>query len=543
MKKFMLYMMLVTIVFSIGGCYSCQSWNNLWGKGPVEPYAEHKFFFDKDCKPMVAAAPKAEPKPAEAPKPAPKPQPAPAAAGSCGPYTVSRTHPCGDCGVVKIEKVMPKEVQLNAQFNYDIMVINMTDMDIADVVVTEHIDKNFEFKSASPSPKVMDGKLVWAMDSMAPKATQKITVTGMAKAAECMKYCATVTYVMPACTYVQVVQPQLRLVKTAPAEVLICDPIPVKMVVTNTGTGSAQNIKIEDMLPEGLMTADGKRSVVLDAGTLGAGQSKEFTMSLKASKTGRFVNSAVATSAGGLKSEASTTTVVRQPVLTIAKSAPERLYLGRAITYDITVGNKGDAAAANLIVEDVLPAGTKFVSATQGGQFSAGKVVWNLGNLASGDSRKLSVTVTSEQAGMFANSASAVATCADKVTASARTTIAGIPAILLEVIDVEDPIPVGSNETYVITVTNQGSATDTNVTIVCTLEEEMQYISSAGPTTGQLRTNQVVFAPLPRLAPQEKATWRVVVKALKPGDVRFKVSMNSDQLERPVEETEATYFY
>ena len=35
----------------------------------------------------------------------------------------------------------------------------------------------------------------------------------------------------------------------------------------------------------------------------------------------------------------------------------------------------------------------------------------------------------------------------------------------------------------------------------------------------------------------------VVVKAIKPGDVRFRVTMNSDQLTRDVEETEATKFY
>ena len=45
------------------------------------------------------------------------------------------------------------------------------------------------------------------------------------------------------------------------------------------------------------------------------------------------------------------------------------------------------------------------------------------------------------------------------------------------------------------------------------------------------------------LAPKAKATWEVQVKSIKPGDVRFKVNMNSDQLDRDVEETESTNFY
>ncbi|MGD9110314.1 MAG: DUF11 domain-containing protein [Phycisphaerales bacterium] len=536
MKRFILKMMLMVMIVTATGCYSCKTWNDFWGTGPVEPYAAHKFFWDEDCRPMVVAAPK----PAPMSKPKPMSMKAP---GDCGPYTVSRTYPCGDCGIVRLEKVMPKEVQLNALFDYEIMVMNLTNMELADVVVTEVLDENFEFERASPTARIAENKLLWVMDSMVPRETQKIKVTGMAKNAECLKHCARITYVIPACANVVVVQPQLRLTKTAPAEVLLCDPIPVKMVVTNTGSGSAGNVKITDMLPTGLTTSDGRRNIALDAGTLAAGQSKEFSMTLKASKTGRYVNKAVATSDGGLRSEASTTTVVRQPVLAIAKSGPMRRYLGRSITYDIMVSNKGDAVAKDVVVVDTLPAGAKFVSATGGGRLAAGKVTWKMASLAAGSSRKVSVTVMPEKSGTYTDVATATATCAEGVRASAQTVITGIAAVLLEVIDIDDPIELGANDTYVITVTNQGSSDGTNISIVCTLEDNMQYVSSSGATTGRSQANQVVFQPLAKLAPKAKAEWRVVVKAVKPGDVRFKVTMNTDQIQRPVEETEATHLY
>jgi hypothetical protein len=75
------------------------------------------------------------------------------------------------------------------------------------------------------------------------------------------------------------------------------------------------------------------------------------------------------------------------------------------------------------------------------------------------------------------------------------------------------------------------------------LEDTMSYISSSGATNGTLDGSTVTFAKLPSLAPKAKTSWKVVVKAAKAGDVRFKVSMNSDQLTRDVEETEATNFY
>jgi len=51
------------------------------------------------------------------------------------------------------------------------------------------------------------------------------------------------------------------------------------------------------------------------------------------------------------------------------------------------------------------------------------------------------------------------------------------------------------------------------------------------------------FAPLATLPAKQKATWRLVVKALTAGDIRITVIMNTQELGRPVQETEATRQY
>jgi len=71
----------------------------------------------------------------------------------------------------------------------------------------------------------------------------------------------------------------------------------------------------------------------------------------------------------------------------------------------------------------------------------------------------------------------------------------------------------------------------------------MEYVSSAGATNGVYADGTITFAPLPELAPKARATWEVVVKAKAVKDVRFRVKMISDQLDRDVEETESTHFY
>jgi hypothetical protein len=112
--------------------------------------------------------------------------------------------------------------------------------------------------------------------------------------------------------------------------------------------------------------------------------------------------------------------------------------------------------------------------------------------------------------------------------------------VLLEVIDTDDPVQIGGRTTYVITATNQGSSPSTNVQITVAVEDAEEIVEASGPTPITVEGNTGRSAPLATLAPKAKATWQVTVKALKPGDVRFRASMTTAELSRNVEETEAT---
>jgi len=341
-----------------------------------------------------------------------------------------------------------------------------------------------------------------------------------------------------------VVEPTLELAKTAPAEALLCEPIQVDFVVTNTGTGAAQNVQIVDTLPAGLQTTDGKGKVVLEAGTLAAGESRQFSVKLRATKTGTYVNKAVATSATGLKAESEPTlTNVRQPVLVLAKAGPKRQYLGRPISYELKVTNKGDGPAQNTVIEDIIPPGVTGIEATAGAQFSGAKLVWEIGTLEPNASKAVQVSYTPTREGELMSTATATAYCAEPVSDSSRTVIAGIPACRPEVVDELDPVEVGTNTTYVITVTNEGTAADSNVRITVVLDDKLQYVTSAGATAGSVMGKTINFTPLRSLEPKNKAVWRVVVRGAVAGDARLKVTMHTDQLALPVEEAEATRIY
>jgi uncharacterized repeat protein (TIGR01451 family) len=548
MKK-ILTISLVLLVFSSLGCESMKSFFKP-KEGEPESKQPEKFFWDSSHEPIAIAPINAVQAPVgglpvRADGPVSREGRQLVVLSQSDMAVISRTYPWPECGIVRLDKTAPREVELNRSFDYFIAITNLTETVLTDIVVNEELSRGFQFTRSNPAARKDVDKLVWEIKSLGPKASKRITVTGIASSSDSLEHCTTViTPIIPACVPIRIVQPRLELARVAPDEALLCEAIPVVFVVTNSGTGSAQDVKIVDNLPIGLRTTDGKSKLVLDVGTLAEGESRQFSAELRAAKIGRYSSKAVATSATGLRAEsAETNTIVSLPILAIENNGPRKHYLGRKVTYEITVANKSDIPAKNTIVEDTVPNGATSIEADEGAKLSGSKLIWEFGTLAPNSIKKVRVSYIPTEPGMQANNATVTAYCSEAVTASVQTMVTGISAVSMEVVDVEDPVRVGTQTTYVISVTNQGSAAATNIRINCLLESNVQYVSSAGATAGSIEGQMVKFYPLSSLEPKARAAWRVVVAAVKPGDVRFKAVMNVDQLTRPVEETESTHIY
>jgi len=494
-----------------------------------------------------ARKPAPAPAPAAAPgKPAPAPAPAPA-----GMVCNDLYYPTGDkaSSAVKLTKCLPAEVSVGEAFTSEIRVTNLTSIGLTDVVVTDQLPEGYELVSTDPvTESANGGKLQWRFAKLDPLSTKVIKVVGKATKVGTLANCATVSYNTVLCVETKVVQPALVLAKTLTPEALACDTVVMTFKVTNSGTGTASDVTISDKLPEGLTTVDGAKEVNIKVGTLAAGQSKDYTVELKAAGAGKYDNTASAMAAGGLKAEASASTVIKKPVLTIVQDCPKKVFIGGEICHEITVTNTGDGVAKGAKLLTTLPAGASFVKASDGVTAQGNQVVWNLGDMAAGASKKVSVCVKPSKDGTYKLASAASAYCAETVAATCETVVEGIPAILLEVVDKVDPVAVGGNTTYIITATNQGSAIGQDVTITATLEANAQFIDTKldganSDTTSKVEGAVISFAPLAELGVGKQATWYVTVKAVKAGDVRFTVKMTEKQLTRSVDETEATNFY
>lgn len=79
--------------------------------------------------------------------------------------------------------------------------------------------------------------------------------------------------------------------------------------------------------------------------------------------------------------------------LRVTKIGPATALAGDTLTYTLRVYNDGQLSAAATRVTDTLPAGVAFVASAPPPTLSAGQVIaWNLGDLASGAQRQITVT-------------------------------------------------------------------------------------------------------------------------------------------------------
>jgi uncharacterized repeat protein (TIGR01451 family) len=111
-----------------------------------------------------------------------------------------------------------------------------------------------------------------------------------------------------------------------------------------------------------------------------------------------------------------------------------------AVTFTITVTNRGPGSASNAVLTETLPAGANFVSATGGVAQSDGKLTFPLGDMATGASLTFTVVVQPRSAGALTASATASATTADPSTVN-NTATASSSAVDPTIVHTPTPTP------------------------------------------------------------------------------------------------------
>lgn len=445
-----------------------------------------------------------------------------------------------------ITRSMPREATVGVDYTYTITAKNISSNTLTGVVVRDNCAPGQVVKTEPQAQGTVPSDMMWNLGTMAAGESRTITVTVRPSGTGKITSCVTGMFNQQICAETSVVQPALAITKAMTPEGSVCDPIMATIVVKNTGTGTAKNVIVSDTLPAGL-TADGKTKIELSAGDLAPGAEKKFDVRLKGDKRGRFENDAQAMADGGLKATSNkVATVLTQPELALeCKPQSQTIVIGRNAGFDLVVKNNGDRAC-DTVVTVPLPAGTTFVSATEGGTAGPGGISWRT-NLAAKGTKTLNFVVKPSGTTSVAVNASATCPCSGTPQTTCATSVIGIPAMLLDGVDSPDPVEVGGTTTYTLKVTNQSTTTDlTNVRLTAILKDpaKMQLVSAGGQAgAGTASGANISFPAVAVLKPGESRTYTVVVKATDGGQVQLEAQAVSNEITRALVKTETTNFY
>ncbi len=414
------------------------------------------------------------------------------------------------------------------------------------VVVRNRVPAGVNVQASEPRAIADGNTLLWDLGTLIPRQEKRIDLQILPEGKGDLACQAMVTFTGASVARIRVREPKLLLKAAAPDKVLQGDVATISLTVTNPGDGSADHVKIQAVLSDGLEHARGK-NVEFDLGNLGPNETRSVQLVCGTKLGGMQTCDAVATAEGNLNSKDAANLEVILPRLDLAVHGPKLRYLDRKATYIFKITNPGSAPASNVSVTDQVPDGFKFLTASDGGRhdFATRTVTWYVGDLTPGQSREMSMEVLAINTGEHKHLANVTAARGLKTEAELVTRIEGLPALLMELVDLDDPVEVGADTAYEIRVTNTGSKTETNLQLVCVIPDKMEFRGAQGAagTRFRLQGKDLIFEPLPRLAPRADAVYRVNVRGIAPGDLRFRARITADGLTDPVLKEESTKVY
>ena len=90
---------------------------------------------------------------------------------------------------------------------------------------------------------------------------------------------------------------------------------------------------------------------------------------------------------------------------------------------------------------------------------------------------------------------------------------------------------------------NQGSKAAKNVRVGVYLPSELKAIGAEAPMHFALDASRVVFDAMPELAPKSAVTFKVRAQGVRPGDLRVRCQLMTDDMQTPVTREESTRVY
>lgn len=447
---------------------------------------------------------------------------------------------------LEIHKRAPQEVQVGVAATFTAVVRNVGNATAFDVQVTDAIPKGSRFVRAFPeAQRVGNDGLAWNLGELAAGQEATISMEIVPETEGEIGSVASVKFAAQASVRTISTQPRLSIKQTAVAEMLGGDSATIIIDVTNSGTGVARDVRLEEDVPKVFRHVSGASALQQDVGDLAPGESMRFEIELMALTAGKVSNVVRATSANCATAESAYPIEVKAPKLQLQIVGPKLRHLERPAPYEAVIENTGTATARDLYITARLPRGMNFISASNEGTYLPDQhsVAWNLLELAAGAKAKTEMVLLPVEEGRFS-----IAMTSDGEGVRAEPTerevvVEGQSELTFEIDDDNDPIEVAGMTTYSIRINNIGTLPDAQVRLVVEAPEGAAIEQVNSPMKYEVNGRQVMFAPIPSLASKQQVVVKVGVKHTREGTQVLRASLQSQLRAVPVIKDESTQVY
>lgn len=411
-------------------------------------------------------------------------------------------------------------------FSYAIQTFNAGPSATAGLIIADTLPVGFSFVSGTGGPSVLGRIVRWGPLSLAAGSFRVDTLVVLPTEAGTFVNVVQVrapeddlnpldnrdTEDAPGTTVLPSADLTMTKTRLGAGPFYVGDTLVYVLRVDNAGPSPATGITVRDTLPSAFtfVASTGSPAIsgqVLTYGpfSLAVGAFRSDTLRVRVTTTGTFLNAAVV---GGNESDPDPTdnrgtenpgTTVAPLINLVSETsvlAPPAPRVGDQVTLVIRTRNEGPSRATGVLVTDSLPVGTTLVRASGSPAVAGRQLQWGPFVLDSGAVRVDTVVVTADAAGSRTNIARASATEAERNLADNRSTATfpvesnGTDLVINKRRLTPDPLRVGDEALYELSVRNSGPASATGVVMVDSLPAGLALVSATGSPTV---SGQVVF--------------------------------------------------
>ncbi|MDO5859145.1 right-handed parallel beta-helix repeat-containing protein [Methanobrevibacter sp.] len=405
-----------------------------------------------------------------------------------------------DVEVVEVNATIIKTADLtvvgnNTLVNFTILVNNTSRVNATDVWLTDLLPDGFAFVNATEGYELDGQKVIWFVGNLTSGEHRTYWIQARSNAVgnwtnKVNITCDENSTILNNFTDVEVVPVILTVSKTADVTIVGNNTlVNFKIIVNNTSLVTVFNVTVSDVLPKGFEFVNATEGYMLDGQTVSwnytnfqSKSSVELWIQVKSKDIGNWTNEVHVSSNENDTVVSDSETVEVVPInLTVVKTAnPVSVNVLELINFTIEVTNNASIAANNVTVTDMIDL-TAFEIKGHNGTLTqdGGKLVWNVGSLAGGETFSVWVMVKALTGGTFTNTVNATAK-ENKTIVNDTATFNVIPIVKLVVNKTANVDRIGYEDyvTFTITVTNKGPSNATHVVIRDITQEGLEIYSS-----------------------------------------------------------------